>query len=311
MLLLIIQASCQKGEKGAVSDNAELDTLRVAVMPTLGCLPLYIAEKEHIFDSLGIDVKLTTYQAQMDIDTAITRGHTDVAYSDMIRAMLLQQAGTQVFVASEAEAGLTLITARRGRVRNLHQLKERMVAMARHSITDYWCDRMADTAGLGRSEFFRPQINSLKIRRDMLLAGTMDAAFLPEPQATMASLLRHRRNFSTSKLTPRLGVWVTTDSTKSDLISRLWKAYNIAAERITANNNESDIASLLRTHYSIPDSLADTISNIVTTKLFHFPEPMPIKPSEDAVKTALKWLDSRSLRTKGYKADTLVIHSAQ
>lgn len=309
VFLFLLFVSCQRDAKQQSGGDVKSDALRVAVMPTVGCLPFYVAEQAHIFDSLGVDVELTTYQAQMDIDTAIARGHVDVAYSDLIRAMLLQESGTQVYVAGEAESGLTLITARRGRVRNLSQLKERMVAMARHSITDYWCDRLADTASLARTDFFRPQINSLRIRRDMILAGTMDAAFLPEPQATMTSLLRHRRNFSTSKLSPRLGAWVVTDTTRSGQLALLWKSYMLAARGIAGRRNVSEVTQLLREHYSIPDSLADTLSNIVTTKLLRVPERMPERPSADAVQKALRWLDSRSLRSKGYNADTLIIQA--
>lgn len=35
--------------------------LKVAVMPSLDCLPLYIAERAKLFESLGSDIRLSTH----------------------------------------------------------------------------------------------------------------------------------------------------------------------------------------------------------------------------------------------------------
>ena len=96
VFLFLLFVSCQRDARQQSGGDTERDALRVAVMPTVGCLPFYVAQQAHIFDSLGVDVELTTYQAQMDIDAAIARGHVDVAYSDLIRAMLRQESGTPV-----------------------------------------------------------------------------------------------------------------------------------------------------------------------------------------------------------------------
>ena len=47
--------------------------LKVAVMPTLDCLPLFIAKDRQLFDT-AVDIRLKRFTAQLDCDTALMRG---------------------------------------------------------------------------------------------------------------------------------------------------------------------------------------------------------------------------------------------
>ena len=83
----------------AEADSTGIDTtvLRVAVMPAMSCLPVYYAERSGLADSLGLEMELLRYQAQMDIDTAIINGHVDVAFTDLIRCTRLSKQVTLTF----------------------------------------------------------------------------------------------------------------------------------------------------------------------------------------------------------------------
>ena len=48
--------------------------LKIAVMPTLDCLPFYVASDCGIFDTLGLQVSLKCKTAQMDCDEAMRKG---------------------------------------------------------------------------------------------------------------------------------------------------------------------------------------------------------------------------------------------
>ena len=67
------------------ADSTGIDTtmLRVAVMPAMSCLPVYYAEWTGLDDSLGVEMELLRFQAQMDVDTAILYGHTEIAFTDL------------------------------------------------------------------------------------------------------------------------------------------------------------------------------------------------------------------------------------
>lgn len=313
LFLAFLMASCHSEQGIPPEELARRDSaaLHVAVMPTADCLPLFVAERTGLFDSVGVDVRLITYQAQLDIDTALAKGDIELAYSDLIRAMMLQQDTVGLYAVAAADAHLSLVTARRGRVRKLNQLKERMVAIARHSITDYWSDRLTDSAALQRDDIFRPQINSLRVRRGMILNNTMDAAFFPEPYTTQLRLQGNHVHFPTQGQSPQLGAWliptrVYTDATRTKQILKLWQAYNRAADRLNAHRTDrqrsehtDSLARILQRTYEVPDSLCDTLLHLL-------PRFSRIAaPQRADVDAALLWLKARKQVRKGYNADTL------
>ena len=64
------------------AERAKLKTadslaLKVGVMPTLDCMPLFVAKERRLFDTLGVDVRLRMRKAQMDIDTALIGGSVE------------------------------------------------------------------------------------------------------------------------------------------------------------------------------------------------------------------------------------------
>ena len=61
-------------QEKARQDSIDKASFKVGVMPTLDCLPVFVAHDEKLFDSLGVTVHLKCYSAQMDCDTALERG---------------------------------------------------------------------------------------------------------------------------------------------------------------------------------------------------------------------------------------------
>ena len=57
--------------------------LKIAVMPTLDCLPLFVAQEYELFDTVNGGVRLKLYNAQMDCDTAVLRGRVEGAVTDL------------------------------------------------------------------------------------------------------------------------------------------------------------------------------------------------------------------------------------
>ena len=307
-ILLFFLTACHNGNTELTAEEeARLDSaaLHVALMPVADCLPFYYAERRGIFDTLGVDVRLLTLQAQLDTDTALLCRHVELAYSDLIRAIMMQQADTFGLCAiASAEGALELITPRRGRVRALKHLRERMVAVARHSITDYWSDRITDSAGIARDEIFRPQINDVRIRTDMLINGTMDAALLPQPYSGEMTLLGARSHISTLGVEPRLAAylvpsWVTRDTARIRQIRLFFQAYNIAAERLNGTERDS-LRPLLRTLCVIPDTLTDSLCRAMPP----FAPNTEIRQSD--VDAAFDFIKGRGRARKGYSPDTLI-----
>jgi len=239
------------------------DVLRIAVTPTLDCLPLYLAQQKGWFDHEGVSVQLIPYQAQMDQDTAIVRSRVHGMTTDTVRMDWLKQNGTPVEQVAKTTLSWQLITNKAARLTLLTQLDDKMVAMTRHSATDMLAQQAVESAGLQPEHVFRIQINDINVRLSMLQNGIMDAMFLPEPQATVARTEGHPVLMSTDETGQHLGVLVFRSDVMADTamhsrVERFVKVWQQASDSIAARgltNYRSLIASCCHVRPEIVDSI--------------------------------------------------------
>lgn len=239
------------------------DVLRIAVTPTLDCLPLYLAQQKGWFDHEGVSVQLIPYQAQMDQDTAIVRSRVHGMTTDTVRMDWLKQNGTPVEQVAKTTLSWQLITNKAARLTLLTQLDDKMVAMTRHSATDMLAQQIIEKSGLEPEHVFCIQINDINVRLSMLQNGIMDAMFLPEPQATVARTEGHPVLMSTDETGQHLGVLVFRSDVMADTamhsrVERFVKVWQQASDSIAARgltNYRSLIASCCHVRPEIVDSI--------------------------------------------------------
>ena len=250
-------------DKPTAATHADTAALRVALMPTVDCLPFYYARRSGLYDSLGLDVDFRIFTAQMDVDTAMSGGSIDGGFTDLVRAELMYaREGTPVVVMA-TDGSLHVVVARSLRIRRPEQLKDRMVTVARHSATDLMSDLVAQAGGLAEDLIYRPQINDIGLRTRMLDGTQIDAAVLPEPQATAAVLNGHRRIYDNSqaKFQPGCVVFrrscLQSKSRKAQL-RKLIEGYNRAAESIN-RGGKAVCDSVLLMDYRLTREVVDTL----------------------------------------------------
>jgi len=227
-------------QNGMFQNNRQedLSVLRVAVMPTLDCLPLFVASERGFFSNKGVEVLLVPYRAQMDQDTAILRGWVEGIVTDLVRAERLQRHDSlSLHYLTATSASWQLVSNKMARIKTPSQMKDKMMAMARFSATDFFADMLMDEAALDSDEVFKIQVNDLKIRLGMLKTGIMDAMFLPEPQATEARLLGSPIVMDTHDGDLHFGVLAFKEvlyslDFRKDQIEAFTEAYNDACDSI-------------------------------------------------------------------------------
>ncbi len=248
-------------------EKARLDSLdsasfKVGVMPTLDCLPLFVAKEERLFDTLGVDVRLHRYMAQMDCDTALQRGRVMGSITDLIRAAHLQKRGVALSFPIRTNTYWQLISNRKARISELKQLSDKMIAMTRYSATDYLADLAVDSAK-PKNDVYRVQINDVTIRLRMLLNNEMDAMLLTEPQATKARVEGNTVLMDSRKKNLSLGVFAFRQKglkqpNRGEQMKKFMKAYNMAVDSINRHGVQA-YANIIQ-KYCFSD--AKTIKNL-------------------------------------------------
>lgn len=210
--------------------------LKIAVVPTLDCLPIYVAKERVLYDTARLDLRLRYFTAQMDCDTAIAGRSVEGMVSDLVRTERLKREGTPLQYVSATNINWYLFTNRKARIKKLDQLGDKMVAMTRYSATDFLTDAALEGVKTS-SVVFRIQVNDVFVRQAMLLNNEMDAMWLAEPQATVARLNGHASIYDSQKKGLKLGVIAFRDDAMKDKrrkaqIELFKKAYNAACDSL-------------------------------------------------------------------------------
>ena len=237
--------------------------LKIAVMPTLDCLPLFVAQQYELFDTVNGGVRLKFYNAQMDCDTAVQRGRVEGFVTDLVRAMRIDKQGVKMRYVAATNAYWQLVTNRNARIRQLKQLDDKMVAMTRFSATDLLTDCARDSVKLLPERVYKVQINDLNVRMQMLLNNEIDALWLPEPLATQARVMKHPVVLDSRDVKMQLGVMAFRDKEmqrkeRAKQLALFTQAYNQACDSI----NKYGVAhyrNILTSRIKMKSSVVDSI----------------------------------------------------
>jgi len=274
----------QQRKQALRSDSA---ALKIAVMPTLECLPIYIAKERRLFDTLGVDIRLKPYMAQIDCDTAFERQRVELCVTDLVRAERLRTRGMQIEYLTSTTLAWQLFSGHNARVKQMKQLDEKMIGMTRFSATDLLADLAADSGKIKPERLFKIQVNNVKTRVQMLRNQQIDAAFLPEPQATEAKLAYARTIGSSKAQDLQLGVIainkkITTGKERTKQIEAFKKAYNQAVDSIR-KKGIAHYKPLILKHMYVDQQTADAIKD--------YPYQHITPPREQDIQKAKKWYE--------------------
>lgn len=233
--------SCRRGEGSTggsgVAAEEEDSTMRLAYVPSLDALPVFVAVERGLFAADSLDVALVEFASHLDIDTALIGGSVDGALTDIIRtAQLRKKDSLRLVPVTSTEASWTLVACRSTRINRLQQFGDKTVAMTRFSATDYLTDKVF--AGVKTAApTFKVQINDVELRLKMLLNNELDGAWLPEPYAVRALAAGHKEIVPAAKYNEKLGVLVlrqafTRKKEHALAAERLARAYSMACDTI-------------------------------------------------------------------------------
>lgn len=187
--VLLMGTGCAGEKKTPRTSERQSSVLHVAVMPTMDCLPIYVAQQLNLFDKQQLRVRLHSFQAQLDVDTALINGSVQAAVSDLVRTERLQKQGIPLTYVAATNARWQLLAAQTARIKATKQLGDKNLAMTRFSATDLLTDLVVKK-GKPSNPVYRIQVNDVNIRLKMLNNRQVDAAWFTEPQATAARLAK-------------------------------------------------------------------------------------------------------------------------
>ena len=276
ILAVLTFVSCGKSDKELQAERqaqklaereAYQKAYKIAVMPTMDCLPAYLLKDSLLYDTAKVDIRLCRFNAQMDCDTAMIGGSVQAAFSDLVRTERLKHRNKVLMhYLTDTNLNWQLIADKDSKLKQLSNLSDKIVAMTRFSGTDLLTD-MAVKKAKPKYQVFRVQVNDVLVRLAMLQNHEIDAYWFAEPQITKALAADNNSLFNSEDAGVHLGVVAIMDKVRrQDEEAAFAAAYDKAVEQINKNGVKY-YSALIQKYMKVDESVVRALPDIKYTKI--------------------------------------------
>lgn len=276
ILAVLTFVSCGKSDKELQAERqaqkvaereAYQKAYKIAVMPTIDCLPAYLLKDSLLYDTAKVDIRLCRFNAQMDCDTAMIGGSVQAAFSDLVRTERLKHRNKVLMhYLTDTNLNWQLIADKDSKLKQLSDLSDKIVAMTRFSGTDLLTD-MAVKKAKPKYQVFRVQVNDVLVRLAMLQNHEIDAYWFAEPQITKALSADNNSLFNSEDAGVHLGVVAIMDKVRrQDEEAAFAAAYDKAVEQINKNGVKY-YSALIQKYMKVDESVVRALPDIKYTKI--------------------------------------------
>ncbi|KKM13066.1 metal ABC transporter substrate-binding protein [Clostridiales bacterium PH28_bin88] len=285
-------------------------SLKIGVLPIEDNFPFFVAESQQMFSQAGVDVELVPFNSARDRDIALMSGQIDGEVADIIAAALLKKSGTDVRIVSltmgvtPQEGRFALLSAPNSGITTAEQLAGVPVAVSQHTIIEYVADQLMLQAGVPKESIQKTVVAAIPDRLQLLLNGSVKAAVLPDPFATLARVqgaqvvlddTQSQQNLSQVVLLFRTDVI----NQKSQAIKKLIGVYAKSAQEV--NTHPEKYRELFVERARVPAPLKDTY----LTPSFSPPQ----LPKTADVSRVMDWMVAKELLSAPFTYQELVDES--
>lgn len=276
ILAVLTFVSCGKSDKELQTERqaqklaereAYQKAYKIAVMPTMDCLPAYLLKDSLLYDTAKVDIRLCRFNAQMDCDTAMIGGSVQAAFTDLVRTERLKHRNKVLMhYLTDTNLNWQLIADKDSKLKQLSDLSDKIVAMTRFSGTDLLTD-MAVKKAKPKYQVFRVQVNDVLVRLAMLQNHEIDAYWFSEPQITKALSADNNSLFNSEDAGVHLGVVAIMDKVRrQDEEAAFAEAYDKAVEQINKNGVKY-YSALIQKYMKVDESVVRALPDIKYTKI--------------------------------------------
>lgn len=276
ILAVLTLVSCGKSDKELQAERqaqklaereAYQKAYKIAVMPTMDCLPAYLLKDSLLYDTAKVDIRLCRFNAQMDCDTAMIGGSVQAAFSDLVRTERLKHRNKVLMhYLTDTNLNWQLIADKDSKLKQLSDLSDKIVAMTRFSGTDLLTD-MAVKKAKPKYQVFRVQVNDVLVRLAMLQNHEIDAYWFAEPQITKALSADNNSLFNSEDAGVHLGVVAIMDKVRrQDEEAAFAAAYDKAVEQINKNGVKY-YSALIQKYMKVDESVVRALPDFKYTKI--------------------------------------------
>lgn len=303
LLVALLLAACAGAtppvEEAAVEEpaveQAEAAPLRIALLPVLDSLPVYIAQEKGYFDEEGVEVEIVPVSSPIERDQLMQAGEIDGMLNELSSTAVFNREGVQVQIVTTARAAaedgpvFRLLAAPDSDIESPADMAGVPIGVSLNSIIEYLTVRMLEEEGVAAEDIVVESVPVIPERFQLLMSGELQAATLPDPLA-QAALQAGAKLVIEDSAYPFYSISTYSFSidsieNNSEAIRRFLKAWDRAVADLNADSEA--YRALFLEKVPVPESVQETY--VIP------PFPRNQVPSEEQWADVLDWLIAKEL----------------
>lgn len=185
LLLLLLLSACGQ------SAPQETVTLKIAVLPIIDTLPMYVAQQEGLFAKHNVTVEFVPVASAPERDQLLAAGQADGTINETLAVMLFNRETVQMqavryalrpapgyghfFILASGQSGITSVDG----------LKGVEIGVSQGTVIEYVTERLLQAEGFTADEIKTIAVPKIPDRMSLLASGELKAGVMPDPLASL------------------------------------------------------------------------------------------------------------------------------
>ena len=175
------------------ASSGEQPTLKIAVLPILDALPMYVAQQEGLFEKNGIKVEFIPVASAAERDQVFASGQVDGMINDSVSTLFYNQEQPQIQIVRMARTATSefpqyqILASPKSGFTSVQDLKGVEIGISQGTVIEYVTERLLEAEGFKPEEIKSIAVPKIADRMTLLESGELKAATLPDPLSSLAS----------------------------------------------------------------------------------------------------------------------------
>ncbi len=297
---------------GCAPAQPEDNSLKIALIPVLDVIPVFIAQQNGYFAEQGIQVEGIPVKSAQERDVLIQTGQVDGMLTDLISNGLLNKDSVKVKAVYTARRPyptapcFRILAGPATAIVSPADLKGVPIGISQNTVIEYLTDRMLEAEGLKPADISVLEVSAITVRYEQLMNGNLKAATLPDPLAQGAIVAGARLVLDDTKYASQsqsvLSFRVETLKAKPATVRKFLVAWEKAVKELNAHPDKYQ--SVLIEQGRVPKSIENSYG------MPPFPErsqagAWPV-PTQAEIADVVKWLRDKGLVSRDIPYDDMV-----
>ncbi len=175
----------------ACASPADPTTLKIAVLPIIDTLPMYVAQQEGLFTKHGVTVEFVPVASAPERDQILAAKQADGTINETLAVMLFNKESVQMQVVRYAlrpTAGhghFFILASSQSGITSVNGLKGVEIGVSQGTVIEYVTERLLQAEGFTADEIKTIAVPKIPDRMALLASGELKAGVMPDPLASL------------------------------------------------------------------------------------------------------------------------------